>query len=458
MALTLRGIKGSPLTYAEADANFSGLADGSLLTAGSSSIGFLQSGTGAVSRTAQDKLREVVSVKDFGAVGDGVTDDTVAIQAAIDSFGSTAVQQRCGRLFIPCGCAISSTLVAQNKSLIIEGNGWGNTQDTGGHASYLKWIGAAGTPMLKIINAQGFGIRDIRFVGKSSAKPSAAINFNQQAGFASESNFLHNVHIGTMDGDTSDDAVQFTNGILLDGLASNNSEFLFSNIDIHKCVDGIHVGYTQMIDHVINQISIDSCTNGIYMCGNAVGSGWKFYNNAVDINQPRLDDAGANCASYVSINGYHSESAGRLAVLKGGDLTIQSGAFQITPNANADGKIIDASGGGSVCVANLVLKDFLWSRSSAPATPPFMDFSGTGGTTGGKSIVLDGVQNQVAFLTGGTNGLKVLTGDATDVRFVYYRQRVNSTGGVVPAIALNVIGGVGANKEWDITRYNVTPY
>ena len=50
---------------------------------GSTLVGFLQSGAGAVSRTVQDKGREVVSVKDFGAVGDGAADDMSAILAAI---------------------------------------------------------------------------------------------------------------------------------------------------------------------------------------------------------------------------------------------------------------------------------------------------------------------------------------------------------------------------------------
>ena len=54
-----------------------------LSSAGSSLVGFIQSGTGATYRTVQSKLRDTVSVKDFGAVGDGVADDTAAFAAAI---------------------------------------------------------------------------------------------------------------------------------------------------------------------------------------------------------------------------------------------------------------------------------------------------------------------------------------------------------------------------------------
>ena len=49
---------------------------------GAAFVNFLQAGTGAVTRTAQDKMRETVSVTDFGAVGDGITNDRAAIQAA----------------------------------------------------------------------------------------------------------------------------------------------------------------------------------------------------------------------------------------------------------------------------------------------------------------------------------------------------------------------------------------
>ena len=59
-----------------------------------------QGGSGAVARTTASKLQESVSVKDFGAVGDGSTDDTAAIQAAINAV--TLLNGRSG-VFFPAG-------------------------------------------------------------------------------------------------------------------------------------------------------------------------------------------------------------------------------------------------------------------------------------------------------------------------------------------------------------------
>ena len=58
-------------------------------------------GVAAIQTTVQAKLRETVSVKDFGAVGDGVTDDTAAIQAAINFAAYTPSAPK--RVFLPNG-------------------------------------------------------------------------------------------------------------------------------------------------------------------------------------------------------------------------------------------------------------------------------------------------------------------------------------------------------------------
>ena len=71
-------------------ANLGG-ANGLAASGGSALVGFLQAGTGAVARTQQSKDRDVISVKDFGAVGDGVTNDVAAFVALASNYTSTPV-------------------------------------------------------------------------------------------------------------------------------------------------------------------------------------------------------------------------------------------------------------------------------------------------------------------------------------------------------------------------------
>ena len=88
----------------------------------SNNVSYNQGSTGAVTTNVQAKLAQTVSVKDFGAKGDGTTDDTSSIQAALTYLGVNG-----GRLYFPTGTyLISSTLTASAttyKELIIYGDG-----------------------------------------------------------------------------------------------------------------------------------------------------------------------------------------------------------------------------------------------------------------------------------------------------------------------------------------------
>jgi len=97
------------IPLAQLDANFTAVGN-------SANVSYNEGGTGAVTRTVLSKLQESVSVKDFGAVGDGVADDTAAIQAAINSLTK-------GVVLFPAGTYVISSVLFLKSNVSLNANG-----------------------------------------------------------------------------------------------------------------------------------------------------------------------------------------------------------------------------------------------------------------------------------------------------------------------------------------------
>jgi hypothetical protein len=124
---------------------------------------FLAAGS-ATTRTLQNKLRDTVSVKDFGAVGDGVADDTAAIQAAIN----TGLN-----VFIPAGdYKITSTINAIPASSTNTPKrtiyGVGENSNIVATSITGPAVSANGATQTPLPNAFGNGMRDFRISGTAT--------------------------------------------------------------------------------------------------------------------------------------------------------------------------------------------------------------------------------------------------------------------------------------------------
>lgn len=102
----------SPVTIGTSDIDLA-----PALISDAATVSFLQSGTGAVARTMQSKERDIVSVKDFGALGDGATNDYAAIAAAIAAHGSTRA------IYFPAGTYVVNTALPWTVPLAFYGEG-----------------------------------------------------------------------------------------------------------------------------------------------------------------------------------------------------------------------------------------------------------------------------------------------------------------------------------------------
>lgn len=132
---------------------------------------FTQTGTGAVARTINSKLKDVVSVKDFGAVGDGIANDTTAIQTALNY-----IRDNGGTLEFPYGTyTVNAQLTLQRSSSghtkrwVIQGNG--STIQSSYTTAEIMVVGA--TNFSFFVEDGGIVIRDLFIVGSETTSGSS---------------------------------------------------------------------------------------------------------------------------------------------------------------------------------------------------------------------------------------------------------------------------------------------
>ncbi|MBK8772849.1 MAG: right-handed parallel beta-helix repeat-containing protein, partial [Rhizobiales bacterium] len=218
-------------------------------SAGAGLVGFLQSGTGATARTVQVKLSETVSVKDFGAVGDGTTDDTAAIQAALTAHDAVYFPPTAS------GYRISSTLAISRANSEIFGAG-----------RFSSFINLA---------SQNFNIFNITAVGNVVIRNLGAFNY----GAATSGYFVYNPTAYTVTvADCYTSAVH--SGVLM-GAASTAggakctvSDCQFDDIALLTGI-GLYLGGTGEIRSISNvnilrlgsTVSADNCFAGIQITG-----------------------------------------------------------------------------------------------------------------------------------------------------------------------------------------------
>jgi hypothetical protein len=124
--------------------------------------------TGAVDTTVEAKLSESVSVKDFGAVGDGVTDDTDAIQAAINSSSSVIRIPEGDYKITDKNGAYGILISATNKTIIGDGLEVANL---------IYTSSATNRPAISV-TASDVHIKGIRIDGTANATKSAQTTAN----------------------------------------------------------------------------------------------------------------------------------------------------------------------------------------------------------------------------------------------------------------------------------------
>lgn len=288
---------------------------------------FTHASSGVTARTFTAKISEIqISVKDYGAVGDGSTDDTTAIAAAVSACAGLGG----GIVYFPPGnYKISSTLTINQENVVLIGAGGDSLHDGGSGvdgATKLTWDGSPGGTMVKFATAYsgaasviyGVGMEGFEFNGASSAGIGLLVDTVRNGKFRNI--FVTNV---------TDDCFKITCGI--------------TSTDTGEAADTQECIFEQLSFRVIDSVTVQSA-NGFNLTGSS--------------------NANTSLNTFIQCKGQHYNGAGFIIKNADNNILIRCGAF----NAGGSGYTFDfwapgASGSGSVGGICNILYGCSWANT-----------------------------------------------------------------------------------------------
>jgi len=271
-------------------------------TTDATSVTYTPAGSGAVTTTVANKLKQTVSVKDFGAVGNGATNDTAAIQAAINAsaIGDFAVA-------FPAGNYLVTGVLTGGDGLVLVGDGKGvSTITKGGVSGHILDILGTTTKNNISISGLTFDVANVdsaivcEYVSNFTVENCSFLNmklWGMHVGVQSAIDSVirnDNVRIINCDFDTSSQTYEQV-------LVYNSSNVLVSGCDFRTGNSAIGIGIYQNLNGMI----VDNCKFNIHIgayysisCDNITFSNCDFSSCSAGIQGANESDNGAFGATH----------------------------------------------------------------------------------------------------------------------------------------------------------------